>query len=116
MTMAASVMVIEHAPGNAMDDADAIEAFHDRASELMRALLGELAARPDEPRPFGEVEDALGWPRRRIASVLGGVGRMRLEAFGGRRPYRLRDARDAPSGHWEIWMDRCQADVVRGLS
>jgi hypothetical protein len=84
----------EHAPENVMDDPDEIEAFHDGCSELMRELLDGLAAEADAPRPFGAVEDAIGWPRRRIASVL-------------------RDERDAASGRWEIWMDAGQADVVR---
>ena len=29
--------------------------------------------------------------------------------FGGRRPYRFHDARDAASGRWELWMDAGQA-------
>ncbi len=103
----------EHAPGNAMTDADEIARFHDRASDLMRALLGALASRPDEPRPFAEIERGLGWPPRRIASVLGGVARVRMLEFGGRRPYRLRDERQAASGRWELWMDGRQAAAVR---
>ena len=98
-----------------MSDPGEIARFHDRCSDLMRELLDALAGAPGRPRPFPEIEDAMGWPRRRIASVLGGVGRMRMEKFGGRRPYRLRDARDAKSGHWEIWVDRCQADALRSL-
>src|SRR5687768_2754470 len=74
----------EHAPRNVMTDPGEIERFYDRASDLMRALLGELAERPDTPRPFPEIEDALGWPHRRIASVLGGVSHMRHTEFGGR--------------------------------
>lgn len=103
----------EHAPENIMDDPDEIEAFHDGCTELMRALLDGLAADADEPRPFGAVEDAIGWPRRRIASVLGGVAHLRTTRFEGRRPYHLRDERDAASGRWEIWMDNEQAGVVR---
>lgn len=96
-----------------MDEPGEIARFNDRASELMRALLGELARVPDRPRPFGEIEDALGWPRRRIASVLGGAARMRLGEFAGRRPYRFLDERRSPSGRWEMWMDALQAEVVR---
>ena len=33
--------------------------------------------------------------------------------FGGRRPYRFHDARDAASGRWELWMDAGQAAAVR---
>src|SRR5688572_31504868 len=64
---------VQHAPHNAMTDADEIARFHDRCSDLMRALLHELAATPGRARTFPQIEDALGWPRRRIASVLGGV-------------------------------------------
>jgi hypothetical protein len=78
----------------------------------MRALLDELATTPDRPRTFPQVEDALGWPRRRIASVLGGACRMRQMVFGGRRPYRFYDERNAASGRWEIWMDAAQAHAV----
>jgi hypothetical protein len=103
----------EHAPENAMTDADEVARFYDRGSALMRALMGELARLPEEPRPFPAIEDALGWPRRRIASVLGGAGRMRLIEFGGRRPYRFFDERASASGRWELWMDRRQARAVR---
>jgi hypothetical protein len=96
-----------------MDDPDEIARFHDRCSDLMRELLGELACTPGRPRTFPQVEDALGWPRRRIASVLGGVAHLRNLEFGGRRPYRFHDDRTSASGRWEIWMDAEQADAVR---
>src|SRR4051812_49350053 len=94
----------QHAPHNAMDDPGEVAAFYDGCSDLMRELLDELARAPERPRPFPEVEDAMGWPRRRIASVLGGACRMRQMQFGGRRPYRFHDQRQAASGRWEIWM------------
>jgi hypothetical protein len=96
-----------------MNDAADIARFYDRCSDLMRELLRGLAVAPDRPRPFGEVEDAIEWPRRRIASVLGGVFHLRQTKFSGRRPYRLLDARDSASGRWEIWMDTSQARAVR---
>jgi hypothetical protein len=96
-----------------MDDPGEIARFHDRCSDLMRELLDALAAHPDQPRTFPDVEDAMGWPRRRIASVLGGVSRMRHSEFAGRRPYRFHDARRSASGRWEIWMDGAQARAVR---
>jgi hypothetical protein len=102
----------QHAPHNAMVDPDEIARFHDRCSDLMRELLDALACAPDRPRPFPEVEDAMGWPRRRIASVLGGVAHLRMLEFGGRRPYRFHDERQAASGRWEIWMDAGQAGAV----
>jgi hypothetical protein len=104
---------VEHAPQNAMTDAGEVERFRDRCSELMGALLDELARTPGLARTFPEVEAALGWPRRRIASVLGGVSHLRHREFGGRRPYRFLDERDSDSGRWEIWMDATQATALR---
>jgi hypothetical protein len=104
---------VEHAPHNAMYDSGEIERFHDRCSDLMRELLAGLARFPDVPRPFPEIEAAIGWPRRRIASVLGGVARLRMREFGGRRPYHFHDARYSASGRWEMWMDSGQARAVR---
>jgi hypothetical protein len=102
----------EHAPENVMDDAGEVAAFHDRCSDLMRELLDELARAPGEPRPFPQIEDAMGWPRRRIASVLGGVCRLRQMEFGGRRPYHFNPPRAAASRRWELWMDTDQARAV----
>jgi hypothetical protein len=98
-----------------MTDTGEIVRFHDRCSELMRELLDELAEAPDRPRAFPQIEDALGWPRRRIASVLGGVSHLRHTEFGGRRPYRFHDERQAASGRWEMWMDASQAQAVRAV-
>ncbi len=103
----------QHAAQNAMDDPGEITRFHDRCSDLMRELLDALADAPDRPRTFPEIEDTLGWPRRRIASVLGGVSHLRQAEFGGRRPYRFQDDRRSPSGRWEMWMDSTQARAVR---
>jgi hypothetical protein len=103
----------QHAPHNAMDDPDEIARFHDRCSDLMRELLNALAEVPDRPRTFPQIEDAMGWPRRRIASVLGGVAHMRQTEFGGRRPYRFQDEHRSASGRWEMWMDSAQAQAVR---
>jgi hypothetical protein len=97
-----------------MSDPGEIARFYDRCSDLMRELLDELAKAPERPRTFPEVEDSIGWPRRRIASVLGGVSRIRHTEFGGRRPYRFYGDRDSASGRWEIWMDAGQAEAVRG--
>jgi hypothetical protein len=108
--------VAQHAPDNAMHDGDEIARFHDRCSDLMRALLDELTNAPDQARPFPQVEDALGWPRRRIASVLGGVAHLRRTEFAGRRPYRFHDERHAASGRWEIWVDAGQAQALRAAA
>jgi hypothetical protein len=106
----------EHVPENAMTDPEEIAHFHDRSSDLMRALLEELARHPGESRPFGTIEDALDWPRRRIASVLGGVFHLRTTVFAGRRPYHFLDDRQSPSGRWELWMDERQARAVRAAA
>jgi hypothetical protein len=103
----------QHAPENVMRDPDEIARFYDRCSDLMRELLDALAAAPDRARPFPQVEDAIGWPGRRIASVLGGVSHLRNTEFAGRRPYRFHDDRRSRSGRWEIWMDAAQARAVR---
>ena len=58
----------------------------------------------------------MGWPRRRISSVLGGIGRVRKLEFGGRRPYCFQSERQSASGRWEIWMDADQARAVRAAS
>jgi hypothetical protein len=96
-----------------MDDPGEIAAFRDLCSPLMAALLDELARTPDVPRAFPEIEDALGWPHRRIASVLGGVAHLRRMRFGGRRPYRFHEPRGAASGRWELWADAVQAAALR---
>ena len=103
----------QHAAHNVMTDPGEIARFHDRCSDLMRELLEVLAAAPDCPRTFPNIENELGWPRRRIASVLGGVSHLRNTEFGGRRPYRFQDSRRSASGRWEMWMDGAQAGAVR---
>jgi hypothetical protein len=111
--VAAATDTREHAAHNAMDDLDEVARFYDRCSDLMRALLDELARAPDAPRPFPQIEDALGWPRRRIASVLGGVAHLRQMEFAGRRPYHFHDTRQSESGRWEMWADATQARALR---
>jgi hypothetical protein len=105
--------IAQHAPHNAMDDPGEIAAFYDRCSDLMRELLDALAAAPDQPRPFPEIEDTIDWPRRRIASVLGGASHMRHTQFGGRRPYRFKGPKHAGSGRWEMWSDAQQAEAIK---
>jgi hypothetical protein len=105
--------VAEHNPENAMEDPGEIARFYDRCSDLMRELLDALAAAPDQPRTFPQVEDVVRWPRRRIASVLGGVWHLRTTEFGGRRPYRFLDEGQSASGRWEIWCDDSQAEAIR---
>jgi hypothetical protein len=106
-------VIAEHAPQNVLDDRGDVARFYDRCSDLMRELLDELARAPDRPRPFPDIEDAMGWPRRRIASVLGGVFHLRHTEFGGCRPYHFHDEKQAASRRWELWMDPEQAAAVR---
>jgi hypothetical protein len=106
-------VIPEHAPHNAMSDPGDIARFYDRCSDLMRELLDGLSAAPDRPRTFPDIEDAIGWPRRRIASVLGGASHLRHTEFGGLRPYHFYDERHTASRRWEMWMDSGQADAVR---
>jgi|SRR5579863_2059978 len=103
----------EHNPQNALRDPAEIARFYDRCSDLMRELLDGLASAPDTRRTFPQVEDAIGWPRRRIASVLGGVWRLRTTEFASRRPYRLVGEHDSASGRWEIWCDAAQAGAIQ---
>jgi hypothetical protein len=105
--------IVEYYPTNSMDDPEEVERFYDRCSDLMRELLDGLALEPDRPRPFPEIEDAIGWPHRRIASVLGGVCRLRQREFEGRRPYHFQDTRQSASGRWEMWVDADQAAAIR---
>ena len=98
-----------------MSEPDEIARFHDRCSDLMRELLDGLASAADRPRTFPQIEDSIGWPRRRIASVLGGVAQLRQTEFGGRRPYRFHGARESASGRSEMWMDADQAGAVRAV-
>jgi hypothetical protein len=102
----------EHSPHNAMADPGEIERFYDRCSDFMRELLDELSKAPDRSRTFPEIEDAIGWPRRRIASVLGGVSHLRHTEFGGRRPYHFYGDKHSASGRWELFMDAVQAQAV----
>jgi len=106
----------EHAPQNVLLDTEDVARFYGRCSDLMRELLDALADAPDRPRPFGAVEDGLGWPRRRIASMLGGVARLRHREFASRRPYHLADAADTTSHRWEIWVDLTQAEAIRSAA
>jgi hypothetical protein len=106
-------ILVECLARNAMEDPGDIARFYDRCSDLMRELLDGLAAAPESPRPFPQIEDAIGWPHRRIASVLGGVSHLRHTEFGGRRPYRFQDTHQSASGRWEMWMDAAQAAAVR---
>ena len=106
----------ECVPENAMSDPGEIARFYDRCSDLMRELLDGLALAPDTPRPFPAVEDAIGWPHRRIAAVLGGVCRLRHREFAGARPYHFLAPRHALSRRWEIWSDARQCAAIQAAA
>ena len=92
------------------------QAFHDGvaardAAALTRLYHDDARFLPPNMEP---AEGAIGWPLRRLASVLGGVSHRRHTEFGGRRPYRFLGDRDSASGSWEIWMDAAQAAALAG--
>ena len=96
-----------------MTDPGEIARFHDRCSDLMRELLEELAG-----RPAGRARSRRSrtrWAGRAAASrrCSAAPAYMRKLEFGGRRPYRFHDERQAASGRWELWMDAEQAAAVR---
>lgn len=98
---------------DALEDPAEIAKFYNRCSDLMRQLLDELANGPAQPRSFPEVERTLGWPRRRVASVLSGAWHLCMTEFGSRTPYHLLDEHGSASGRWEIWCDASQAGAIR---
>lgn len=93
-----------------MPPADVAAGYRD-GTELLRALLDELADTVGQRRTFRAVEEALGWERGRLASVLGGYASSAKSKFGGRRPYRLVCDGDEA---WWVWMDEERAAAVRG--
>jgi hypothetical protein len=108
MSRSVSFAIAQHGPENAIVETSEIERFCDRSSALRRELLDALAAEPDRRRVFADIEDALAWARRRIASVHGGVWHPRTTEFGGHGPYRFLDDRQSRSGRWEMWMESTQ--------
>src|ERR1700754_119837 len=55
-------VLVECMAQNALEDPEEIARFYDRCSDLMRELLDGLAEAPDRPRPFPDIEDAIGGP------------------------------------------------------
>lgn len=97
-----------HAKWAEMSSDEVLQSFTG-GSELFRELLLDLAAHPDEPRPFLEVEDAIGWSRGRLASVLGGYANRAAKEFDGRRPYRISTDEDE---RWWIWLEEERAKSI----
>lgn len=88
--------------------AEEMSAILTGASELLRALLGDLAAQPEKRRRFVAIEDSLGWSRGRLASVLGGYA-VTAAAQSGKRPYRF--GKDEDGDNW-MWVDTKQAAMI----
>jgi hypothetical protein len=80
------------------------------SSELMRILLRELAQEPENRRSYAAIEDALGWSRGRLASVLGGYAAYSTVQVGGKRPHRVGKDGD---GELRIWVDAGAAEAIR---
>ncbi|MDA0169808.1 DUF262 domain-containing HNH endonuclease family protein [Solirubrobacter taibaiensis] len=89
--------------------AEQLIAVLDHTFELMRTLLVDLAANPGRRRRFIEIEDALGWSRGRLASVLGGFAVFSKAKIEGKRPYRIGKDED---GSWWMWMDDARAETT----
>lgn len=79
-------------------------------SDLLNALLKNLASKPGERRPFSEVERDLGWSAGRLPGVLGGYGMKFNAAMDDRRPWHIDVDRE---GVWWMWVDDETADVVK---
>jgi hypothetical protein len=88
--------------------AEEMSAILTGASELLRALLRDLAAQPGEHRRFVTIEDSLGWSRGRLASVLGGYA-VTAAAQSGKRPYRF--GKDENGDNW-MWVDAHLAAMI----
>jgi hypothetical protein len=88
--------------------AEEMSAILTGASELLQALLRELAAQPGKHRRFVTIEDSLGWSRGRLASVLGGYA-VTAAAQSGKRPYRF--GKDEDGDNW-MWVDAQQAAMI----
>ncbi|MCK9249467.1 MAG: DUF4268 domain-containing protein [Solirubrobacteraceae bacterium] len=96
-------------PEDALTVPDAIRDIRAGATSYLATLLDDLAERPGGRRRFADVEAALGWPRRRLAAVLGGYQSRFGKPHDGRRPWRIHLDGD---GTWWIWMDADQAAAV----
>lgn len=88
---------------------DDVAQVYREGSGHLQAMLDELARNPGVRRPFSAVEEALGWPRGRIAGVCGGYASKYRDRLERRRPWHVHLDSD---GAWWIWMDPERARVV----
>jgi hypothetical protein len=82
---------------------------YEEGSEKFRTLLLELAKHPNEPRPYAEVEQGLGWRTGTIASLFGGYSNKSKRRWNRRRPFHFGTPDEDT---WWIWMDPERAAVV----
>jgi len=99
----------EYHPSHAEMSTEEVGRSFTAGSVLFRELLLNLAAHAGKPRPFIDVEDALGWSKGRLASVLGGYGNRAQSEFNGRRPYRIAEDEE---GRWWMWLDLERAEQI----
>ena len=90
----------ELSPENAGISDDEFRRIADAATPFLWSLLVDLAGHAEQRRTYEQVEASLGWPRRRLASVLSGYYR-KNEQLAGRRPWHLNFDAD---GVWWMWM------------
>ncbi len=69
-----------------------------------------LADRAPARMTYPHIDEALGWPRGRWRSVVGGTRSADGEAL---RPFHICSPALSRSGEWEAWMDREQAAAFR---
>ncbi|MCL4286068.1 MAG: DUF262 domain-containing protein [Thermoleophilia bacterium] len=103
----------EHHREHAEMPIEEVELSFTAGSVLFRELLVDLAVHADKKRPFMDIEDALGWSKGRLASVLGGYANRAQSAFNGHRPYRIADDED---GRWWMWLDSDRAERILELA
>jgi hypothetical protein len=96
-------------PEGAEMDLAAVSVVYEAGSTYLRALLADLAETPEERRTFRQVEQALDWPRGRLASVCGGYGSKTASQYDDKRPWHIHLDED---GVWWMWMDEERAAAL----
>jgi hypothetical protein len=96
-------------PESASMPLEDVARVYGEGSGYLRAMLDELASTPGVRRRFPAVEEALGWPRGRLAGVCGGYATKYRDQLDGRRPWHIHLDAD---GAWWMWMDPERAALV----
>ncbi len=102
----------ELSPEHAQMEPAEVRDVYENGTPLIKELLYDLAAHPDQRRTYAGVEESIGWPRRRLGSVFGGYSQ-RFKKFDGRRPFHIHLDQ---TGTWLMWMDSEAADVVNAAA